>query len=146
MSDAKKNVYLALAAVGWADGNLDTDEADAIAKLALEDGLDLEEVGALERKIHEPIAITSVDLSGLPPKDRCFVYAVAAWLATLDGELAAEENATLDAIAKQLGLDAERTQDLEIVVRQVAYESGSDRPFDYDLAKLRAKAEAVVVE
>ncbi len=143
MSDAKKNVYLALAAVGWADGNLDADEADAIAKLALEDGLDLEEVGALENVIGKPIAIDAIDLSTLAAKDRRFVYAVAAWLATLDGELADEESATLAVIAQQLELDEDHTNDLQILVRQVAYESGSDKPFEYDLATLRAKAETV---
>ncbi|MCB9613963.1 MAG: DUF533 domain-containing protein [Sandaracinus sp.] len=143
MSDPKKNVYLALAAVGWADGNLDADEADAIAKLALEDGLDLEEVDAVERSIRTPVTIADVDLSNLAAEDRHFVYAVAAWLATLDGELADGENETLDAIAAKLGLDAETTHDLEILVRQVAYESGSDRPFDYDLGKLRDKAATV---
>ena len=81
MSDAKKNVYLALAAVGWADGNLDADEADAIAKLALEDGLDLEEVCAVENAIRTPVSVDTVDLSGLAEADRIFVYAVAAWLA-----------------------------------------------------------------
>jgi uncharacterized membrane protein YebE (DUF533 family) len=143
MSDAKKNVYLALAAVGWADGNLDADEADAIAKLALEDGLDLEEVGAVENAIRTPVSVDTVDLSGLAEADRSFVYAVAAWLATLDGELSAEENVALDAIAKKLDLGEERMKDLEILVRQVAYESGSDRPFDYDLAELRDKARDV---
>ena len=34
-----RDVFLALAAIGWADGNLDADEADAIVSAAVEVGL-----------------------------------------------------------------------------------------------------------
>ena len=41
MTDEKprlgRDVYVALAAVGWADGHLDQDEADAIVRTALEE-------------------------------------------------------------------------------------------------------------
>lgn len=140
MSNLRQDVYLALAAVGWADGNLDADEADAIVKLALEDGLDLEEVGAIEAKMSARVAFDALDVTGISRGDRVFVYAVAAWLATLDGELAAGEAETLRSIAASLELGPELVADVDILVREVAYESGSDRPFDYDLTELRARA------
>src|SRR5262249_21185453 len=37
-----RDVFLALAAVGWADGKLDEEEADAIVRTALEEGLELD--------------------------------------------------------------------------------------------------------
>ncbi|MBX3249423.1 MAG: TerB family tellurite resistance protein [Myxococcales bacterium] len=140
MSSLRQDVYLALASVGWADGNLDADEVDAIAKLAFADGLDLEEVGALEAKMASPVSFDALDVEGIGAGDRVFVYAVAAWLATLDGELAAGEAEALRRVAEALGLGAETVADVDILVREVAYESGGDRPFDYDLTTLRARA------
>ena len=42
-----RDVYIALAAVGWADGNLDQEEADAIVRTALEEGLDIAEIAEI---------------------------------------------------------------------------------------------------
>jgi len=39
-----RDVFLALAAVGWADGKLDADEADAIVRTAAEEGLPIEQI------------------------------------------------------------------------------------------------------
>ena len=38
---------MALAAVGWADGTLDPDEADAIVRTAAEEGLPLEQIAEI---------------------------------------------------------------------------------------------------
>ena len=45
MSEAKlgRDVFVALAAIGWADGKLDDEEADAIVRTAVEEGLTIEE-------------------------------------------------------------------------------------------------------
>lgn len=134
-----KDVYLALAAVGWADGELDADEADAIVKTALEAGLDLEAVKEIEAATKAPVALDTIDVEALSAVDRRFVMAVASWMATLDGELAAGEAETLDALAGQLGVSAQDRADLDIVVREVAYASGGDSPFAYDLLALRAR-------
>ena len=51
-----RDVFLALAAIGWADGKLDEEEADAIVRTALEEGLELEEIGEIEeRRVEAPI-------------------------------------------------------------------------------------------
>ena len=42
------DVFVALAAIGWADGQLDADEADAIVRAAADEGLSLEEIAAIE--------------------------------------------------------------------------------------------------
>ncbi|MEM9068025.1 MAG: hypothetical protein AAGE52_05940 [Myxococcota bacterium] len=141
MSDARlgKDVYLALAAVGWADGNLDSTEADGIVKMALEEELPLEEISAIEAACKERVELGTVDTTSLDEGSKRFVFAVAAWLATLDGELAAGEKEVLGKLAGQLGIDAEEQADIDIIVREVAYASGGDSPFEYDLRALRAR-------
>src|SRR5882724_3323530 len=67
-----RDVYIALAAVGWADGNLDQEEADAIVR------------------------------KNLSKEDRLFVYAVACWLTRLDGLVTEEETKALADLAEAL--------------------------------------------
>lgn len=132
-----KDVYLALAAVGWADGNLDGDEADAIVKAALGDGHELESLTEIEEATKAAHPLGPLDTSKLDDSDRKFVFAVATWMCTLDGELHPGEKAILDELAGRLELDDETRADIGIVVREVAYDSEGDSPFQYDLDALR---------
>ena len=132
-----KDVYLALAAVGWADGNLDADEADAIVKAALGEGHDLEALAEIEEATKAPHPLGPLDTAALDESDRKFVFAVATWMCTLDGELHEGEKKILDALAGRLELDDATREDIGIVVREVAYDSEGDSPFVYDLDALR---------
>ena len=132
-----RDVFLALAAVGWADGKLDSDEADAIVRTAAEEGLPIEQIAEIEAATKKPIDIGIIDRSGLTKEDRLFVYAVASWMTRLDGKMTAGE---LDALAKlgvALGIsDAARSQ-ADSIAQDVAFMPAGDRPDRYDLAKLR---------
>ena len=70
-----RDVFLALAAVGWADGHLDQDEADAIVRTAIDEGLDLEVIAEIEEATRQPMDIGRIDRSKLTKEDRLFVYA-----------------------------------------------------------------------
>jgi len=132
-----KDVFLALAAVGWADGKLDQDEADAIVKTALEEGLELGAIGEIENATRSKIELGDIDVSKIETAERLFVYAVAAWMTTLDGERDEAETKMLEEIAEKLSLSEQQCADADILVRQVAYESGDDKPFTYDLQLLK---------
>ena len=80
-----RDVYLALAAVGWADGQLDPEEADAIVRTAVEEGLSLEVIAEIEAATKKPLDIGIIDRSSMTKEDRLFVYAVASWMTRLDG-------------------------------------------------------------
>src|SRR5580692_7496069 len=92
-----KDVFVALAAVGWADGKLDPDEADAIVRAAVDEGLSLEEIAELEEATRQPVDLGVVDRGSLTKEDRLFVYAIACWIARIDGTVTPEES---DALAK----------------------------------------------
>ena len=100
----KKDVFVALAAVAWADGTLDPDEADAIVRTALEEGLDLDEIAAIEQATQEPLDLSFIDRSQLTKADRLFIYAVAAWMTRLDGVV--HDAATV--VPRQRGLSVGR--------------------------------------
>ncbi|HEX4515589.1 MAG TPA: DUF533 domain-containing protein, partial [Polyangiaceae bacterium] len=93
MSDAIKlnrDIFLALAAIAWADGRLDPDEADAIVRAAVEAGLELDQIEEIEAATRERIDLGTIDRAALSKEDRLFVYAVACWIAKLDNEVTEE--------------------------------------------------------
>jgi uncharacterized membrane protein YebE (DUF533 family) len=132
-----RDVFLALAAVGWADGKLDADEADAIVRTAAEEGLPIEQIAEIEAATKKPIDMGTIDRSGLTKEDRLFVYAVASWMTRLDGKMTAGE---LDSLAKLGGVlaisEAARSQ-ADGIAQDVAFLPAGDRPDRYDLARLR---------
>src|SRR5262245_49358304 len=91
-----RDVFIALAAIGWADGKLDEDEADAIVRTAMEEGLELEEIAEIEEATKKPIDLTVIDRSNMTKADRLFVYAVASWMTRLDGIVTMQEQIALD--------------------------------------------------
>jgi uncharacterized membrane protein YebE (DUF533 family) len=133
----RKDVFIALAAVAWADGKVDPDEADAIVRAAVEEGLSIEEITAIEEATKEPIDLGVIDRSGLSKEDRLFVYAVACWIARMDGQVSEAETDALAKLGERLGIPERPRVHAEALVRQVADLPSGDRPAMYDLARLR---------
>src|SRR3954447_3792765 len=101
-----RDVFLSLAAIGWADGKLDPEEADAIVRMALEEGLELEEISEIEEATKKPIDLSFIDRSEMSKADRLFVYAVASWMTRLDGKIAEAETTALDRLGELLKIPA----------------------------------------
>jgi uncharacterized membrane protein YebE (DUF533 family) len=131
-----RDVYLALAAVGWADGNLDQEEADAIVRTALEEGLDITEIAEIEAATKQPIDLGVIDRSGLSKEDRLFVYAVACWLTRLDGVVSEAETSALAKLGDALKVPEKPRSIVDGIAQDIA-NKGDDRPSRYDLLGLR---------
>jgi uncharacterized membrane protein YebE (DUF533 family) len=140
MADEKprlgRDVYIALAAVGWADGKLDQEEADAIVRTALEEGLDIGEIAEIEAATKERIDLGVIDRKGLSKEDRLFVYAVACWLTRLDGVVTEAELSTLAQLGEKLGIPEKPRQIVDGIAQEIA-NRGDDGPSRYDLVGLR---------
>lgn len=132
-----RDVFVALAAVGWADGKLDPDEADAIVRTALDEGLEIEEIEEIERATKEPVSIGSIDISKMSKDDRLFVYAVGSWIVGLDGSVADAENAALDKLGEVLRIPERPRAHAAQIAQDVARVSESAEPVFYNLPKLR---------
>jgi uncharacterized membrane protein YebE (DUF533 family) len=132
-----RDVFLALAAVGWADGKLDADEADAIVRTAAEEGLPIEQIAEIEAATKKPIDLGVIDRSGLTKEDRLFVYAVASWMTRLDGKMTAGELDALEKLGTALGVTAAARTQADGIAQDVAFLPAGDRPDRYDLGKLR---------
>ena len=130
-----RDVYLALAAVGWADGQLTTEAADAIVRTALEEGLSFEDVAAIEDAVKKPIPVGDVNRMSMSKADRLYVYAVASWIAELDGNVSDKERDALGQLAETLGVPAAPRRHADTIVREIAEQA--DRPERFDLLTLR---------
>jgi uncharacterized membrane protein YebE (DUF533 family) len=131
------DIFVALAAIGWADGQLDSEEADAIVRAAVDEGLSLEEIAAIEESTKQRVDIGIVDRKGMSKDDRLFVYAVACWIARLDGKVTAAESDALAKLGERLGVPERPRVHAEAIAREVAERPEGDRPARYDLAGLR---------
>jgi len=131
-----RDVYLALAAVGWADGTLDQEEADAIVRTALEEGLELDEIAEIEEATKNPIDIGVIDRKNLSKEDRLFVYGVASWIARLDGVVSEAEQGVLAQLGDALKVPEKPRKVVDGIAQDVANMS-DERPDRYDLLALR---------
>lgn len=132
-----RDVFIALAAIGWADGHLDEDEADAIVRTAMEEGLELEEIGEIEEATKKPVDLSVIDRSEMTKADRLFVYAVASWMTRLDGVVTAEEQAAMDRLGELLKIPRAPREHADAIAKEVAELPEGDRPSRYDLRALR---------
>jgi uncharacterized membrane protein YebE (DUF533 family) len=132
-----RDVYVALAAVGWADGKLESDEADAIVRAALDEGLELEEIAEIEAATKNPIDLGVIDRKGLSKEDRLYVYGIARWIARMDGVITDAEKAALQKLGDELKVPQRPREIVDGIVDNVAEMSGDARPALYDLGALR---------
>jgi tellurite resistance protein len=130
-----RDVYLALAAVGWADGQLTDKAADAILRAAREEGVAPEALTEIEEATRRHVDLGLVDRVGMSKADRLYVYAVAAWVALLDGYVSAKEQTVLAELGDALGVPAAPRAHADEIMRQIAAEA--DRPDRFDLVRLR---------
>jgi len=132
-----RDIYIALAAVGWADGNLDREEADAIVRTALEEGLELDAIHDIEEATKTKVDMGVIDRLTMSKSDRLYVYAVASWITRLDGVVTAEEEAALITLGTALGVPEAPRKHADAIMQEIAEMPQGDRPERFDLMALR---------
>jgi uncharacterized membrane protein YebE (DUF533 family) len=133
-----KQSFLALAAIAWADGTYQKNEGAALLRAAKECGLDEAALAEVTAATKKEVKLESVELSQLGEWDKVLTYALAAWVALLDGVVSTEEHASLRALAKQLDL----AQPLRDRAAAAAFDISvlpDGRPDKYDFQKLVAR-------
>ena len=136
-----KDVFVALAGVGWADGEVSPEEAESLVHAARECGVEGADLDAVKVATRERVELVSVKKLTLTPRERLFVYAIATWLARVDGVVMPEEKDALVKLGDVLRLaDGDRTK-ASAASFSVAQLSDGDRPSRYDLIGLAAKLE-----
>ncbi len=108
-----------------------------MVRAAVEAGLDLSEIEAIEVATRERIDLGTVDRSSLSKEDRLFVYAIACWIARLDGQVTDEEATALSTLGERLGVPERPRAHAESIAKEIAQLPEGDRPARYDLLRLR---------
>lgn len=136
--DIGRDTLIALAAVAWADGNMDPLEAAGIRSAAQQLGLGAEDLRTIEETLGRPVPLEEVETVRMSRLTRLFTYAVANWIAQIDGQVPREEQAALDLLGDRLGLSSVARERARSTGLQLA-RAGSDTPGGLDLLKLRSR-------
>ena len=131
---------MAIIAVAWADGRMSRDEAAGLSLAAKKCGLSDADVSAIEAAAKDGSAkLDGFDASGLSGWERALTYAVAAWLARLDGVVDATERESLKQLGKVLDLPPHKLVSASSAAFDVACLPGGHRPEKYDFAELEKR-------
>lgn len=129
-----RDTLLALCATAWADGTLDPREAAGIRSAMQQLGISGEDAQAVEQALAQRIGVEEVETLRMNRLTRLFTYAVAAWIAHIDGKLSDEEQSVLGLLGDRLGLSGvarERAKNVALGM--------TNQPGGFDLVKLRAR-------
>jgi hypothetical protein len=131
-----KRSFLALAVVGWADGSLQRNEADGLVRAAKACGVGGDDLAEVERATKQRTTFDSVDVAGLSRWEQVLTYALASWLAALDGIQSTDERETLSRLGDALGLDKPLRVRAQAAANDIACLPAGGRPDRFDFVKL----------
>jgi uncharacterized membrane protein YebE (DUF533 family) len=132
-----RDVFIALAGIGWADGKLSQDEADAIVRIALEEGLELEEIEEIESATKKPCGVGEVNIRDMKKFERLFIYALATWIVRMDGHVSPSEITALNQLAETLKIPDKPREHADHIGIEVAKASDGGDPSAFKLSSLR---------
>lgn len=131
-----KRSFLALAAIGWADGSLQRNEADGLVRAAQACGVTGADLAEVEHATKQRLSLDDVDVGGLALWEQVLTYALASWLAALDGIQSTDERAILAQLGEALALDKALRARAQAAANDIACLPAGGRPDRFDFAKL----------
>ncbi|HEX4515676.1 MAG TPA: hypothetical protein VGH87_01795 [Polyangiaceae bacterium] len=139
MSTLPKESYLALVAVGWVDKQLQRVEVTGLMRAAKEAGLPAQDLSAIEAATKAPMDLGALDFSALGPWEQVLTYALAAWIAQVDGVVSTSESDMLAELGTKLGLAEPLRKRAAVAANDIACLPEGGRPDKYDFEKLIAR-------
>lgn len=134
-----KRSFMALAAIGWADGALQRIEQAGLLRAAKEANLDEADLAEIEKATKTKTSLDELDLGGMSEWDQVLTYALASWFASLDGVVSTSEHALLVDIGNKLGLSEALRKRAQAAAFDIACLKDGGRPDKYDFGKLTAR-------
>jgi len=112
-----------------ADRELDPEESHLLSQLIGRSGLDEDTMDELVAEVHDPPSLTDVEERLTHPVLRELMLALAWEMAEADGNVANQEKAFYAGLAKRLGVDEERADELRAsVTERVSMPPSADTP------------------
>jgi hypothetical protein len=134
-----KRSFLALAAIGWADGALQRIEQAGLLRAAKEAGLDEADLADVEKATKSKTTLDELDLGGMSEWDQVLTYALASWFASLDGVVSTSEHSLLVDIGNKHGLAEGLRKRAQAAAFDIACLPEGGRPDKYDFGKLSTR-------
>ncbi len=134
-----KQSFLALAAIGWADGSLQQIEATGLVRAAKECGVSDADLAEIERAAKTKTSLDSVQLGGMSSWEQVLTYALASWFASLDGVASTDERDVLAQLGEALGLEKSLRVRAAVAANDIACLPEGGRPDRFDFVKLAAR-------
>jgi tellurite resistance protein len=131
--------FVALAAVAWADGRLVRAEATALVDAAKKHGLEGDDLARVEQATKAQVSLDAFDPAKLTVWECVVTYALATWLARLDGVQSTSESVVLKKLADRLGLEPGLCERAAGAAFDIAVLPEGGRPDRYDFEKLVAR-------
>lgn len=131
--------FIALAAVGWADGSLRRAEVTALVDAAKKLGLEGEDLAAVEASTQSPVQLDAFEPGQMTAWERIVTYALASWLARINGVQSSSESAVLRALGDRLGVEEGMRQRAAGAAFDIAVLPEGGRPDRYNFVKLVAR-------
>jgi tellurite resistance protein len=135
----RKEGFVAIAAVARADGLLRKDESNGLLGAARDAGLSSADVSEVERALSDAVPLGEIDFSGLSGAERALTYALANWLASVDGIVNTQELATLRELARVLDLPDLQLKAAAAAAFDIVCQPGGHRPEKFQFADLEAR-------
>lgn len=139
MMTLPKQSFLALAAIGWADGSLQQVEATGLVRAAKECGVTGADLTEIERAAKTKTSLASLQLGGMSPWEQVLTYSLASWFASLDGVASTDERDVLVKLGEALGLDKALRVRAAAAANDIACLPEGGRPERFDFVKLAAR-------
>jgi uncharacterized membrane protein YebE (DUF533 family) len=139
MQALPKQSFLALVAIGWVDGQLQRVEIQGLMRAAKEAGLAQDAIAELEAATKKPMDLATLDLGSLSGWEQVLTYALAAWIAQVDGVVSTSENDLLGDLGQKLGLAEPLRKRAAVAAYDIACLPEGGRPEKYDFQKLVAR-------
>ncbi|MBK7580459.1 MAG: hypothetical protein IPI67_09665 [Myxococcales bacterium] len=140
--------FVAIAAVAWADGWMKKTETEGLKRAATACGLSDEDFVSVEQAAKGGVDLDGLDLSGMSGWQRAVTYAVANWLARIDGVVNTEELKNLKHMGRLLDLPQTKLDAAASAAFDIACLPGGHRPDKYDFdalaTRLREKVPSLV--
>ncbi|MDF3071563.1 MAG: hypothetical protein K0R38_7164 [Polyangiaceae bacterium] len=135
----RKEGFLAVVAVARADGLLRADESRGVLGAAREVGLAEEELAEVKAALENGLELSSLDFTGLSGAERALTYALAMWLAKVDGVVNTEELATLRKLGAALSLPEPKLKSAASAAFDITCLPGGNRPDKFEFKKLEER-------
>lgn len=131
-----KEAFLALAALGWADGSMRKDERAGLARAAKACGVEGDDLAAVEAALTKQTTLADFVPGDMTEWQRLLTYALAVWLTRLDGIQSTDEHVSLADLAKRLDLPKPTCDRASAAALDVAVLPAGGRPETFDFVKL----------